>query len=166
LNDGSVKCWGENNYGQLGQGNTIQRGDGSGEMGDALAPVNLGTGKTATAISAGGDHTCALLNDNSVKCWGNNAGGQLGLGDTNARGDGPDEMGDKLPPVNLGTGKTATAIAAGIGYTCALLNDGSVKCWGNNAGGQLGQGDTDRRGDGPNEMGDKLPTVKLYSDKW
>jgi cysteine-rich repeat protein len=75
---------------------------------------------------AGGTHTCALLNDGSVKCWGRNALGQLGLGDTAARGDGPGELGEALPPVNLGSGKTVTALAAGSRHTCALLNDGSV----------------------------------------
>lgn len=77
----------------------------------------------------------------------------LGLGDTSPRGDGPNEMGDNLPAVSLGAGKTAVAIAAGSDYTCALLNDGSVKCWGANAWGELGLGDTSKRGDGPNEMG-------------
>jgi len=166
LDDGSVKCWGYNGAGQLGLGDLDWRGDGPGEMGDALPTVNLGTGKTAAAIAAGASHTCVLLNDGSVKCWGYNDYGQLGLGNQNERGDGPGEMGDALPTVNLGTGKTATAIAAGYAHTCALLNDGSVKCWGRNDSGQLGLGDTDDRGDGPNEMGDALPAVKLFSDVW
>jgi hypothetical protein len=166
LNDGSVKCWGEYNYGNLGLDDTISRGDEPNEMGDNLPAVNVGAGKTASAVVTGHHHTCALLNDGSVKCWGWNSNGQLGLGDTIDRGDGPNDMGDNLPAVNLGTGKTASAVSAGGGHTCSLLNNGSVKCWGQNSSGQLGLGDTSARGDQPNEMGDNLPTVKLFSAFW
>ena len=74
----------------------------------------------------------------------------------------PGEMGDKLPVVNLGTGKTggigstAAAIAAGVYHTCALLINGTVKYWGGNSYGELGQGDKIRRGDNADEMGDNL----------
>jgi alpha-tubulin suppressor-like RCC1 family protein len=98
-------------------------------MGDNLPAVDLGAGKTASAIAAGYFHTCALLNDGSVKCWGHNVDGQLGLGDSSDRGDGPNEMGDNLPAVNLGAGKMVSAMAAGSLFTCALLNDSRVKCW-------------------------------------
>ena len=82
------------------------------EMGDNLPAVDLGTGRTATAIfSGGGSHMCAFLDDKSLKCWGGNYFGQLGLGDTNNRGDASGEMGDNLPVVDLGTGRTATAIS-------------------------------------------------------
>ena len=167
LDDGSVKCWGYNALGQLGLGHDVNQGNKPGDMGK-LPAVNLGSGKTAKAIAAGGEHTCALLNDGSVKCWGSNQRGQLGLdiGDTSARGDEPNEMGDQLPAVDLGTGKTATAITTDFEHTCAQLNNGSVKCWGSGEYGQLGLGDTDNRGDGPGEMGDNLPTVKLFSDTW
>jgi alpha-tubulin suppressor-like RCC1 family protein len=165
LNDGSVKCWGWNGFGQLGQGDTLQRGDGPNEMGDNLLAVNLGIGKTASALAAGGHRTCALLNDGSVKCWGQNAFGELGLGDTNNRGDVPNEMGGNLLAVDLGTGKAASAIAIGGYHTCSLLNDGSVKCWGRNVAGELGQGDTDNRGDGPNEMSDNLLAIDLGTGK-
>jgi cysteine-rich repeat protein len=179
LNDGSVKCWGDNDWGQLGLGRTDRFGTSPGRMGDGLPAVDLGSGRTAVAISAGGYHTCAILDDGSVKCWGLNGSGQLGLGDVgemNNRGDDPGEMGDALPPVDLGAGKTAVAIVASDtvannvaevkGHTCALLNDGSVKCWGANASGQLGLGDTLPRGEEPGQMGDSLPTVKLFSDQW
>jgi hypothetical protein len=85
------------------------------------------------AKSAGHSQTCALPSDGAVKCWGSNAFGQLGVGDELDRGDHPDEMGDHLPAVDLGAGKTAMAIAAGGCPTCALRNDGAVKYWGNNA---------------------------------
>ena len=67
--------------------------------------MDLGTGRSATAIFAGGGHTCALLVDTSLKCWGDNGAGELGLGDTNRRGDASGDMGDNLPAVDLGTGK-------------------------------------------------------------
>ena len=130
MDDDSVKCWGGNYNGQLGLGDTNSRGDESNEMGDNLPAVNLGTGRTAKAIATGELHTCALLDDDSVKCWGGNHRGQLGLGDTNSRGDESNEMGDNLPAVNLGTGRTAKAIATGGYHTCALLDNDSVKCWG------------------------------------
>jgi alpha-tubulin suppressor-like RCC1 family protein len=107
-------------------------------------------------------HACALLNDETVKCWGSNDYGQLGLGDRNGRGDEPNEMGDMLPPVDLGKDKKATALAAGGYFTCALLNDGHVKCWGVNDSGQLGLGDNKTYGDEPDEMGDNLPEVQLW----
>ncbi len=161
LDDGTVKCWGSGNFGSLGLDDTTTRGDSAGEMGDNLPTVDLGTGRTATAISAGSNYTCALLDDGTVKCWGRNSTGQLGLGNTQDRGDEPGEMGDNLPAVNLGTGRTATAISAGLTHTCALLDNDAVKCWGYNGYGQLGQGNTTQRGDQAGEMGDNLPAISL-----
>ena len=131
LDDGTVKCWGYNNNGQLGLGDTNNRGDGSSEMGDNLPIVDLGTGRTAVQISASQSHTCVIPDDGSVKCWGNNIDGQLGYGDTNNRGDGSNEM-NNLPVVDLGTGRTAIQISSGNNHTCVILDNGSVKCWGEN----------------------------------
>jgi alpha-tubulin suppressor-like RCC1 family protein len=162
-----VKCWGLNTVGQLGLGDTANRGDEPGEMGDHLPAIDLGTGRTAVELVAGGGHVCARLDDATVKCWGYDNAGQLGLSNAVNRGDGPGEMGDHLPVVDLGTDPktatayTATTIAAGDLFTCALLNGGMVKCWGENSFGQLGQGDTNNRGDGATEMGDFLPAVGL-----
>ena len=161
LDDGSVKCWGANTYGQLGLGATARRGDGAGEMGDDLPAVSLGTGRTAAALHAAGDWTCVVLDDATVKCWGYNAYGQLGLGDTSHRGDGAGEMGDSLPAVSLGTGRSAADMTTGRDHACALLDNGALKCWGRNTSGQLGLGDTGHRGDGAGEMGDSLATVDL-----
>ena len=161
LDNATVKCWGDNGSGQLGLGDTADRGDNPGEMGDDLPAVALGTGRSATAISAGGDHTCARLDNGTVKCWGENAFGRLGQGDINDRGDNPGEMGDDLPAVALGTGRTAASVTAGSFHTCALLDNGTVRCWGANSSGKLGLGDTANRGDGVNEMGDNLPAVAL-----
>jgi alpha-tubulin suppressor-like RCC1 family protein len=136
-------------------------------MGDALAPLNLGTGRTAKAIAAGAAHTCALLDDDSVKCWGVNDRGQLGLGDTDPRGDDPDEMGDHLPAVALGlpTGVRVISLTAGDAHTCALLSNGAAKCWGAGSNGRLGSGVTSSYGDEPNEMGIALPVVDVGSGR-
>ena len=162
---GKVKCWGANISGQLGLGSTANRGDGPGEMGDALPYVDLGTGRTATTVAAGSNHACAVLDNGRVKCWGSNDSGQLGLGDLLSRGDGAGEMGDALPYVDLGTGRTATKVAAGRLHTCALLDNGRIKCWGASAFGQVGLGTTDTRGGGAGEMGDALPFVDLGSGR-
>ena len=163
LDDNRVKCWGDNQYGQLGQGDTSDRGGDANEMGDQLLKVDLGSDRTAKALEAGSSssHTCAILDDNSVKCWGCNFTGQLGLGDRNHRGDGADEMGNRLSEISIGTARTAKALARGNAHTCAILDDNSVKCWGANTLGQLGQGDTSDRGGEANQMGDQLPTIDL-----
>jgi alpha-tubulin suppressor-like RCC1 family protein len=165
LDNSAVKCWGSNSNGQLGYGDTNNRGDATSEMGDNLPAVDLGTGRTASIVVAGSAHSCAILDNATVKCWGNGAQGRLGYGDTTTRGDGANEMGDNLPVVDLGTGRTATAIALGSGFTCAILDNATVKCWGANTVGSLGLGDTDNRGDASGEMGDSLPAVNLGSGR-
>ena len=163
LDNGVVKCWGRNHYGQLGIDNTTDMGDGSGEM-DLLTGINLGTGRTAKSISVGTDITCALLDDASVKCWGLNSYGQLGIGNNTGNnlriGDDSGEMA-QLTGINLGTGRTATAISAGGFSVCAKLDNSSVKCWGDNSRGRLGIDNTTTMGDDSGEMGDNLPSVKL-----
>ncbi len=170
---GEIKCWGDNTYGQLGLGDMSSRGDEANEMGSNLPSVDLGTEDgTETglpfipkAVSVGGSHVCALSENGRVKCWGYNRFGQLGLGDLDPRGDGDNEMGNNLPSVDLGMENEqpliATAISAGSYHTCALFENGKAKCWGSNNYGQLGQGDTDSRGDGSNEMGDNLDFISL-----
>ena len=128
-------------------------------MGDNLPAVDLGTGRRAVEISAGELHTCARLDDGQVKCWGSNNSGQLGLGDEIDRGIQPGEMGDSLPAIDLGTGRSALEIVAGRTSTCTRLDNGESKCWGSNGYGGLGLGDTNYRGDGPGEMGDNLPAI-------
>ena len=161
LDGGNIKCWGNNNFGQLGLGDGLRRGAQSGEMGDALPSVQLGAGRTAVELSAGGWHYCARLDNGSTKCWGCNTEGQLGLGDTQNRGDRPDQMGDMLPALDLGTGRQAVQLMSGGSHTCAVLNNTGLKCWGDNRHAQLGLGDLTSRGGAPNEMGDALPQVAL-----
>ena len=160
LDDDTVKCWGRNLHGQLGYGSTTEYGS-TPNMGDTLPTVNLGTGHTAKVISLGNFHSCVILDDDTVKCWGKNDSGQLGLGDANSRGKNTGQMGNDLPVVSLGTGRTAKAISTGTSHACAILDDDTVKCWGKNDSGQLGLGDTQNRGDQAREMGDALPTVDL-----
>lgn len=163
---GKIKCWGRNDLGQLGLGDTADRGDAPGEMGDALPFVDLGVGRTARAIAAGEGRTCAVLDNGRVKCWGGNGSGQLGLGDTERRGDEPGEMGDSLPYVDLGMGRTAKQIvSASGGYACAVLDNDRVKCWGVNFSGALGLGDGQNRGFAAAQMGDALPYVDLGSGR-
>jgi len=145
LTDGNIKCWGYNANGELGLGDTSSRGTDSDDMGTSLPIIDLGSGSdgvkyTAKALSAGDAHTCAILSDDSLKCWGLNASGQLGIGNLLSKGDARSEMGNNLPKVNLGTGKTAKFVSAGVGHTCAILNDDTLKCWGANTSGQLGYG--------------------------
>eukprot|EP00798_Chlamydomonas_sp_ICE-L_P016181 gene16181-22342_t len=163
LNDGDLKCWGKNRDGQLGLGNNVSVGgyDATIAMGGELPTVDLGTDRKVIAITAGAAHTCALLDNGDVKCWGSNGAGQLGLGDMVTRGDDVNEMGDKLPVVDLGTGRTATSITAGSYHNCALLDDGSMKCWGSNERGQLGNGKYCDRGDRVDQMGDNLPAIQF-----
>lgn len=84
--------------GPLGLGDNVARGDQPDEMGPNLPTVDLGVGQVAARLVAGGNHTCALLAGGAVKCWGDNNFGQLGLGDTQQRGDQPGEMGRWATP--------------------------------------------------------------------
>ena len=160
-NDGSVKCWGLNSSGQLGLGDTTTRGSLANQGGSNLPFVNLGTGRTAKGLAAGYTHTCAILDNNSVKCWGLNSSGQLGQGDTTTRGTSATTMGDGLLAINLGTGRTALKIAAGNAHTCAILDDNTLKCWGANLYGQLGRDNTTNVGNTAGSMGNTLLAVNL-----
>jgi len=144
LNDNTVKCWGDNSYGQLGYDDTVNRGAIAGSM-TTLATVNLGIGRTAKAIVAGYNHTCAILDDNKVKCWGANSYGQLGNDSTTNRGATGGSMA-ALATVIIGSGRTALTLDAGENHTCAVLDDNTLKCWGANGSGQLGYADIANRG--------------------
>ncbi len=162
LDTATIKCWGSGGNGRLGSGATNNMGDGAGEMGNSLGIVDVGAGRTAHAISAGIAHTCAVLDDATVKCWGNGASGSLGYGNQNNVGDIPNQMGN-LAAVVLGTGRTALAISAGGTHTCAVLDNATLKCWGDGSSGQIGSSGIASIGASANEMGDALAVVALGS---
>jgi alpha-tubulin suppressor-like RCC1 family protein len=154
--DDKLKCWGHNQYGQLGLGDQNHRGDGESEM-YGTPTIPLGAGRIAKAIALGGFHTCALLDDSTIKCWGRNDLRQLGLGDTLTRGATPGTVPASLPVVQLGIpGNGAKALAAGMYHTCAILSDDMVKCWGLNLHGETGQGHSATTGAMPNNT-DPVP---------
>jgi alpha-tubulin suppressor-like RCC1 family protein len=163
LDNATVECWGFGSNGRLGSGTTNNLGDGAGEMGNSLLAVNIGDGRTARAISAGIAHTCVVLDDASVKCWGEGTSGRLGYGNQNSLGDGANEMGANLAAVALGTGRTALAISAGGTHTCAVLDNATLKCWGDGSSGQIGSSGIASSGASANEMGDALAVVALGS---
>jgi alpha-tubulin suppressor-like RCC1 family protein len=120
MTTGGVRCWGNNMYGQLGDGTTTSR--------PTPPPTDVLTG--VQAIATGFNHTCALMTTGGVRCWGYNRLGELGDGTTTSRAT--------PPPTDVLTG--VQAIAAGGGHTCALVTTGGVRCWGSNSHGQLGDG--------------------------
>jgi alpha-tubulin suppressor-like RCC1 family protein len=126
---GGVKCWGWNEWGQLGDGSTS----------DSSTPVNvIGLDSDVTAITAGEQHTCALMTSGGVKCWGWDNAGQLGSG--------PPELAypHSTTPIDVSElNDDVIAIAAGSLHTCALMGNGAVKCWGLNVQGQLGNNTVD-----------------------
>jgi E3 ubiquitin-protein ligase HERC3 len=165
LASGQLKCFGEQR-GPRGSGPV--RDVVCGPNGATIPPVDVGSGQKVVAFASRGAHQCALLGGGRVKCWGENDTGQLGLGDRQPRLAALGNLGDKLPFVDLGTGRTARAIAVGDGsgggaFSCALLDDGHLKCWGK--GDHLGLGSKDDRGAGPGQMGDALPAVDLGTNR-
>ena len=163
---GQLKCWGENNYGQLGLGDFVNRGSVTGSMGSNLSSVALPTGRYPIFIALGYWHTCVILDDNSIRCWGNNNYGQLGLGTGQSTvGGAASDMGDNLAAVDLGAGFTPVSLSLGYAHSCAMSNQGAVKCWGENQEGQLGLGDTATRGLQTSDMGTNLAAVYLGGHK-
>jgi len=118
--DGTVNCWGDNSYGQLG--------GFPASPGQAVVVTGI---SGAIAIAAGDAHTCALISDGTVQCWGWNSYEQLGDGTSNN---------SSSPVAVAGLSGRAIAIAAGYGQTCALLDNGTVQCWGDDSFGELGNG--------------------------
>jgi len=128
--DGTAQCWGYNAYGQLGDNSTT----------NSLVPVSVSgiTGltpaTTATSVSTGANHSCAVMADGTAQCWGANVFGQLGDNSTT----------DSLVPVSVSgiTGltpaTTAVSVSTGDSHSCAVMADGTATCWGSNGNGRLG----------------------------
>ena len=127
-----VKCWGINHRGELGHGSI---------SGDVTTPIEVallypGGPASVVDLAAGGDHTCALVSDATVRCWGLNDSGELGDGSTASA----------AAPVLTGGLANATQVTTGTTHSCKLINDGTVACWGGNSQGQVGDGTTTGRG--------------------
>jgi alpha-tubulin suppressor-like RCC1 family protein len=121
LADGTVECWGTAREGELGNGSNTY----------SLTPVPVSGLTGVTSLGAGELHTCAILAGGMAACWGDNQGGGLGNGTTGNV---------SATPVPVSGLPSAVAITAGLDFTCALLADGRVACWGLNGSGQLGDG--------------------------
>jgi len=124
---GVMKCWGENSSGQLGDGTLISR---------STPDEVFGLGGAVSMLSAGYAHSCAVDTSGALKCWGNNQYGQLGDGTIISK---------NIPIEVIGLSSGVAGVSAGMNHTCAVLNNGGIKCWGSNQYGQLGDGTTTDR---------------------
>ena len=122
--------------------------------------MDLGTNRIATEIAFGQSYACAVLDDGSVKCWGEGSGHLFGAGGSGTHISIGGDANYTLSPVLLGTGRSAVDIAAASSAMCVVFEDGDVKCWGLADDGILGAGNTTDLGGEPH-MGDNLPRVDL-----
>jgi alpha-tubulin suppressor-like RCC1 family protein len=127
--DHEVYCWGSNSNGQLGDGGVMQNSK----------PIKVAGISSAVSIDVPvesfAEHSCAVLSDGTVHCWGWNGDGQLGDGTTS----------QSLTPVRVQGISAATSVAVGNNHGCAIEGEGAVRCWGSNSSGELGDGTTARR---------------------
>lgn len=137
LASGPLKCTGGNYYGQLGDGTTID----SSALVQVLGMDASDMSSTAVSVSVGGNHTCALMLNGAVKCWGMNGYYQMGDG----------TYFDRYEPIvvtgidGLSRATTAVTLSSRSNHSCAAMADGTVKCWGYNDSGQLGDGSSANR---------------------
>tara|TARA_Y100000768_G_scaffold388864_1_gene388042 strand:- start:3564 stop:5849 length:2286 start_codon:yes stop_codon:yes gene_type:complete len=149
--EGTVKCWGQNNFGQLGYGHTNTLGDD--ESVDSIPYLDID--ERVVDLSAGFAHNCAVLESGKVLCWGANDAGQLGLGHTDSVGD----LTGLASAIKLDFGEKAQRIYSGTRYNCALMESQNIICWGQNDAGQLGLASTENLGD--NEDYTTFPYVNV-----
>ena len=149
LESGAVRCWGSNQYGQLGYNDVLAVGNGA--VGRAITDLgDVPVGALVQRAWAGEEHICAVTRTNAVRCWGKNVEGQLGYNDTLQVGDGTAgrsiiDLGDV--PVG-GEVREVVTTDWDTGHTCVLMKSGAIRCWGNNASGQLGHGNVLNIGNG------------------
>ncbi|MFO0644242.1 MAG: Ig-like domain-containing protein [Polyangiaceae bacterium] len=121
--DGSLKCWGQNARGQVGNNGTLDR----------QVPTDVGIASGVVSVALGDEHTCALFDTGAVKCWGRNDHGQVGNNGTLNR---------QVPTDVVGLGAGVAKIYVKHQQTCAIMDTGAVKCWGLNSRGQIGNNGT------------------------
>ncbi len=148
---GHLRCWGLGSQGELGYGYDARRvGVTPGKMPTPakLGDVPLAGDGRVTEVAPGGEHTCALLDTGTVRCWGSGRFGVLGPGSS--------ELVLGKDAVEIDVGGRVVEISAGAFYTCAVLDTGRVRCWGDNADGQLGYGTAENVGEkrSPAAVGD------------
>jgi alpha-tubulin suppressor-like RCC1 family protein len=124
---GTPWCWGRNNSGQLGQGT-------AGSNSSSSLPLRVTGDLEARSVAAGEEHSCVVLTDGTLRCWGDNGGGQVG----------DDSRIDRPFPTAVQTGLSFSTVRAAGDATCALATGGSVHCWGDNNLGYLGVNAPDR----------------------
>jgi len=123
MTSGGVKCWGLNNFGQVGDGTSANR----------PTPVDVsGLTSGVARVSAGGLHSCAMMTSGGARCWGYNLYGQVGDGTLNNNRSTPVDV--------IGVAAPVAQVSAGYYHTCALPSGGGVMCWGYNNRGELGNG--------------------------
>ena len=132
LDNGDVKCWGCDQYGQVGDGGPTWTGTNPTNTDTLKHAIDLGTGRTAVALSSGTQHTCAILDNGDLKCWGRDAGGQLGDGGGRYGPYPTQPTSTPLQPLRLTSARAARPFAMGTGaaHTCAILDNTDLKCWG------------------------------------
>ncbi len=139
LDSGDIRCFGSAGAGALGYGNKNHIGDDE----TPASAGNVNVGRMALQVSAGPYHTCAVLDNLRVRCWGRNEHWQLGRAE-------PATIGDDEAPVSIDfvdVGASVVQVAAGYGHTCVLLDTAKVRCWGWGQDGQLGYANTESIGD-------------------
>jgi alpha-tubulin suppressor-like RCC1 family protein len=142
MSSNAVECWGANDKGQLGDGNFTDQPTKvpalTGSNTDACTNPAAGVCNAASQVSAGGDHTCAVLLNQTIACWGDNAHGELGVGSIGGVAD--------VPVTVEGLPGPALSVSAGQYDTCAIIAAHGAWCWGEGGSGELGNGGTTSSG--------------------